>query len=75
MTLTREFVEETLRHFFDRCETIRMAGGIPLYLVVDHKATPPKDWILDWRTDYFIPPNLFLDTSNSTPSPTTDGEQ
>ena len=53
-------IEDTLKKFFDRCETVKLAGGLSMLEVVEGKPVPPG-WYLDWQTDYYLPPNVILD--------------
>jgi hypothetical protein len=58
--LTADDVRRAMAAMNDRCHSVRAAGGIPLYLVVDALRTVPVGWVLDPYTDYFVPPNLHL---------------
>jgi hypothetical protein len=59
MILDKDTVERTINSFFKRCEAAKAAGGIALCDQVDGIEVP-KDWILDYETYYFLPPNVRL---------------
>jgi len=59
------FVRKTIEGFFRRSQAIQAAGGIPLQEVIDGVKTVPEGWRLDQETDFYIPPNLQLDTTDT----------
>lgn len=63
MELTAEFVQQILASFLRRSEMIRLAGGVALKDVVDGTAIVPDGWVIDYETQFYIPPGLvFCDT-------------
>ncbi len=73
--LTQEFIAYTMALFYDRVNTIKMAGGIAYRDVVNGDCVPPKDWVFDVYTQYYVPPNLFLEQPQGDDTQVPSGSQ
>jgi hypothetical protein len=59
MTFTLQEIESVISEFLLRAEFIRAAGGISMKDAIEGTKIP-DGFVLDHATDYFVPPNLFL---------------
>ena len=55
-----EFVESAIKWFGRRCEAARHAGGISAEAVCNGDVLLPERWVLDEMTDYYLPPDVVL---------------
>ncbi len=60
MNLTTEMIQSVWGEMLRRIETIKAAGGVAMWEVAEGKPIP-DGYVLDRYTEYFVPPNLFLD--------------
>lgn len=52
-------IDSLISSFLRQCEVARDIG-IPAQAVAAGHATVPPGWVLDPRTQYFLPPNVIL---------------